>query len=172
MVQSTIERVSSVIDLESEIEAEFRNRPPVREPRPVTLALPTGREPAASMPDSASMPDYVEHREGATEIGKLTAEAIVREYESAAKEIEAMGAELIERVKQCEAMSRDVLRVTDELKETANRYREEAKRVFIEIESCSKMTSEVSKICGELRDRIVTPTAADKSKTKKARAAV
>ena len=67
---------------------------------------------------------------------------------------------------------RDVLRVTDELKETANRYREEAKRVFIEIESCSKMTSEVSKICGELRDRIAPPAAIDKLKTKKARAAV
>ena len=48
------------------------------------------------------MPEYVEHNEAATEIGKLYAEAVVREYEAAAKEIEAMGAELIERVKQCE----------------------------------------------------------------------
>ena len=157
MVQSTIERVSSVIDLESEIEAEFRNRPPVREPRPVTLALPRDREPAASMPDSASMPDYVEHREGATEIGKLTAEAIVREYESAAKEIEAMGAELIERVKQCETMTRDALAVTQEMKETAMRYREEAKRIFVQIEDCSLMTAEVRKTCTELKERIATP---------------
>ena len=56
------------------------------------------------------MPDYVEHRDGATEIGRLSAEAVVREYEAAAKDIEALGAELVERVKQCEAMSRDVLR--------------------------------------------------------------
>ena len=159
MVQSTIERVSSVIDLESEIEAEFRKRPPGHEPRPVTLALPTGREPAASMPDSASMPDYVEHREGATEIGKLTAEAIVREYESAAKEIEAMGAELIERVKQCETMTRDALAVTQEMKETAMRYREEAKRIFVQIEDCSLMTAEVRKTCTELKERIATPAA-------------
>jgi hypothetical protein len=34
------------------------------------------------------------------------------------------------------------------------------------------MTSEVSKICGELRDRIAPPAAADKSKTKKVRTAV
>jgi ATP-dependent DNA ligase len=32
------------------------------------------------------MPEYVQHREGATEIGKLSAEAIVGEYEAAAKE--------------------------------------------------------------------------------------
>jgi len=159
MVQSTVGRVSSVIDLESEIEAEFRNRPPVHEPRPVAFAPPRGREP------TVSMPDYVEHREGATEIGKLTAEAIVREYEAAAKDIEAMGAELIERVKQCEAMTRDALAVTDELKEVAARYREEAKRVFEHIETCSLVVAEARKTCTDLKDKIAT--GADKLKPKK-----
>jgi hypothetical protein len=106
------------------------------------------------------MPDYVEHREGATEIGKLTAEAIVREYEAAAKDIEAMGAELIERVKQCEAMTRDALAVTQEMKETALRYREEAKRIFVQIEDCSLMTAEVRKTCTELKERIAAPATA------------
>jgi hypothetical protein len=151
MVQSTIERISSVIDLESEIEAEFRKRPPVHDPRPFTFAPPRVSEP------TVSMPDYVEHREGATEIGKLTAEAIVREYEAAAKDIEAMGAELIERVKQCETMTRNALAVTQEMKETAMRYREEAKRIFVQIEDCSLMTAEVRKTCTELKERIATP---------------
>src|ERR1700730_16991683 len=87
MVQSTIGRV--LTDMEREIEVEVRNRPPVHEPGPVNLAPPGVGAPALAMPD------YVEHRDGATEIGKLTAEAIVREYEAAAKDIEAMGAELI-----------------------------------------------------------------------------
>jgi chromatin segregation and condensation protein Rec8/ScpA/Scc1 (kleisin family) len=154
MVQSTVGRVSSVIDLESEIEAEFRNRLPVHEPRPVTFAPPRVREP------TVSMPDYVEHREGATEIGKLTAEAIVGEYEAAAKDIEAMGAELIERVKQCEAMTRDALAVTQEMKETAMRYREEAKRIFVQIEDCSLITAEVRKTCTELKERIAVSATA------------
>jgi hypothetical protein len=106
------------------------------------------------------MPDYVEHREGTTEIGKLTAEAIVREYESAAKDIEAMGAELIERVKQCEAMTRDASAVTEEMKETAARYRAEAKRIFLQIEDCSLMTAEVRKTCSELREKIAAPATA------------
>jgi hypothetical protein len=151
MVQSIVGRVSSVIDLESEIEAELRHRPPVHDSRPVAFAPPKVREPAVLIPD------YVEHRDGATEIGKLTAEAIVREYEAAAKDIEAMGAELIERVKQCEAMTRDALAVTQEMKETARRYREEAKRVFVQIEDCSLMTAEVRKTCTELKERIATP---------------
>ena len=161
MVQSTVGRVSSVIDLESEIEAEFRNRPPVREQRPVNFAPPRVR--AAAL----SMPDYVEHCEGATEIGKLSAEAVVREYEAAAKDIEAMGAELIERVKQCEAMTRDALAVTEELKDTAKRYREEAKRVFIQIEECSQISAEVRKTCIELKEKISAPATIDRLKPKK-----
>jgi hypothetical protein len=40
-------------------------------------------------------------------------------------------------------MTRDAVAVTEELKETAARYREEAKRVFLEIESCSLVTAEI-----------------------------
>src|SRR5437763_10618290 len=128
MVQPTIGRVLS--DIEREIEAEVRNRPPVHEPRPVSYVPPRVSAPALQMPD------YVVHRDGATEIGKLSAEAVVREYEAAAKEIEAMGAELVDRVKQCEAMTRDAMVATDEMKETARRYREEDRRIFIQIEDC------------------------------------
>ena len=154
MLNPTLERVVGVTDLEQEIEAEFRNRPPVREPRPVNFAPPRVRAPALSMPD------YVEHREGATEIGKLSAEAVVREYEAAAKDIEAMGAELIVRVKQCEAMARDALAVSEEMKETAARYREEAKCIFLQIENCTLMTAEVRKTCIELKEKIAAPATA------------
>ena len=141
-------------DIERAIEAEFRKRPVVHEPRPVNLA------PQSVVAPAPAMPDYVEHHEGATEIGKLSAEAVVREYEAAAKDIEAMGAELIERVKQCEAMSRDALAVTEEMKETAARYREEAKRIFLQIENCTLMTAEVRKTCIELKEKIAAPATA------------
>jgi hypothetical protein len=132
-------------DIEREIEAEVRNRPPMH------------RAPAMAM----AMPDYVEHRDGATEIGKLSAEAVVREYEAAARDIESMGAEMIELVKQCEATTRDALAVTEELKETAARYRKEAKRVFVQIENCSLVTAEVRKTCIELKEKIATPATID-----------
>jgi hypothetical protein len=156
MVQS-MERV--LTDLEREIEAQVRNSLPDPDP----FAPPNVRAPAIAMPD------YVEHRDGATEIGKLSAEAVVREYEAAAKEIEAVGAELTERVEQCQTMTRDAFRMTEELKEIAARYREEAKRVFLQIESCSLMTAEVRKTCAELSEKISASaaTATDKSKLKK-----
>jgi hypothetical protein len=158
MAQSTKHPLFSTINLEREIEDEFRNRPPAREAQPSDFAPPAVHAPALSMPD------YVEHREGATEIGKLSAEAVVREYESAAKEIEAMGVELIERVRQCEDMTRDALSVIDEMKQTAARYRTEAKRIFLEIEDCSLVTAEVRKVCNELIEKIAGSAATQKPK--------
>jgi hypothetical protein len=151
MVKSTAGQVINIGDLEKEIEAEVRNSPPMRGERSIEFAPPMVRTP------TIAIPDYVEHCEGATEIGKLSAEAVVREYEAAAKDIEAMGAQLIERVKQCEAMTRDALAVTEEMKEIAARYREEAKRVFLQIENCTLMAAEVRKTCSELKEKIAAP---------------
>jgi hypothetical protein len=145
-------------DLEREIAGEVQRK---REPSPANAAAPSVGAPALVIPN------YVEHSEGATEIGKLSAEAVVSEYEAAAKEIEAMGAELIERVKQCETMTRDALAVTKELQSVAARYREEAKRVFVQIENCSTVASEVRKTCIELMDKLAVPSTTDRSKPKK-----
>jgi hypothetical protein len=149
--------------MEREIHAELRHRGPLlHEARSTHIDPPAIGAPTLAMP---AMPDYVEHRDGATEIGKLSAEAVVREYEATAKEIESMGTELLERVRQCEAMSHDALAVTGELREVAARYREEAKRVFEHIETCSLVVAEARKTCTELKDKIAT--GADRLKPKK-----
>ena len=103
-----------------------------------------------------AMPDDAEHLDGATEIGRLSAQGVAREYEVAAEEIAAMGVELLEHVKQCETMTRDAFAVTEELKEIAARYREQGKRICVEIERSSELTSEIRKACTELRDKIAS----------------
>ena len=50
------------------------------------------------------------------------------------------------------------------MKETAARYREEVKRVFLEIENCSRMTAEVRKTCNELIEKIAGPVTVDRLK--------
>jgi hypothetical protein len=100
------------------------------------------------------MPDYVEHKEGVNQVGKLSAEAVVREYEAAVKEIEALGAELCEAAKKCEAMVAGVHTMVSEIKELAANYREEGKRYFLQIEDCSLMTSEVRTVCETLKKKI------------------
>lgn len=100
------------------------------------------------------MPDYVEHKQGVNQVGKLSAEAVVREYDAAVKEIEALGVELAEAAKKCEAMVAGVHGMVGEIKELAANYREEGKRYFLQIEDCSLMTSEVRTVCEALKKKI------------------
>jgi len=106
------------------------------------------------------MPDYVEHRNGVNQVGKLSAEVIVREYDAAVKEIEALGVELTDAAKRCEETVAGVHIMVKEIKELAASYRDEGKRYFLQIEECSLMTSEVRMVCEELKNKIARTVSA------------
>lgn len=113
--------------------------------------LPLTRAPSVQ---SGPMPEYVEHREGVSRVGALSAEAVVRDFETAAKEIEAMGAELISAAKKCEAMTAEVHSAIAFMRDTAASYREEAKRIFKRIEDCALFTEDVRKTCENVKLRM------------------
>jgi hypothetical protein len=128
--------------------------------------LPTNDSPSPSrLPRTnapeMTIPSYVEHCDGATEIGKLSAEAVVREYEATAKEIESLSADLIECAKRCERVTSNAFAVTKELHEVAARYRAEAKLVFEHIENCSVLVAEVRDACVAIKDKLAMPFAAE-----------
>lgn len=97
------------------------------------------------------LPEYVTHRDGVSEIGMLSAEAVVREYENAAKEIEAMGKET---AKRCVEITANVVNMLEDVRTTAAHFRKEAQRIFNDIESCSVLTEEVRTTCGALKKKI------------------
>jgi hypothetical protein len=103
---------------------------------------------------SMALPDYVEHQQGVSRVGALSAEAVVRDYETAAREIEAMGAELIDAAKKCEAMTAEVHSAIAYMRDTAAAYREEAKKIFKRIEDCAVFTQDVRKTCEEVKRRM------------------
>ena len=83
----------------AKLEADVTAAIPARSLMPINSAPPVQSDP---------MPDYVERQDGVPRVGALSAEAMVRDHEYAAKEIEAMGAELISAAKKCEAMTSEV----------------------------------------------------------------
>ncbi|HUN97539.1 MAG TPA: hypothetical protein VMU69_15085 [Bradyrhizobium sp.] len=107
---------------------------------------------------STALPDYVEPQNGVPRVGALSAEAVVRDYEMAAKEIEAMGAELIDAAKKCEAMTAEVHNAIAYMRDTAKAYREEAKKIFKRIEDCALFTENVRKTCEEVKRKMVEGT--------------
>jgi hypothetical protein len=136
----------NVTELEGDIREAVQQRPP-------------HIQAVESMPRPPSVPDYVSHHDDATEIGRLSAEAIVKEYEVTAKEIEAVGEFVKEMAKRCEQLTTSASDMLKEIKSTAARYRREGKRIFNEIESCSSATDEVRQLCGTFRDRIAAKAA-------------
>jgi hypothetical protein len=136
----------------SQIEGDIRE---VIQHRPAHIqAVETPPRPA-----KPQLPEYVSHRDDVSEIGKLSAEAIAREYEVTAKEIEAMGEVVRDMVQRCEQLTTSASSMLKDIKATATRYRQEGKRIFDEIESCSSATDEVRKLCEGFRDKIAAKTA-------------
>jgi len=101
-----------------------------------------------------AMPDYIEHQVGVSRAGALSAEAVLRDYEAAAKEIEAMGEELVSAARKCEAMTAQVHDAIAYTRETAAAYREEAKKIFRRIEDCTLLTEQVRETCTALKQKI------------------
>ena len=86
------------------------------------------------------------------QVGALTAEAVMRDYESAAKEVEALGAELISAVKKWEAMTADV---RNTISDAAEACRREGKKIFERIEESALITEDVRKTCEDVKRRMI-----------------
>lgn len=110
--------------------------------------------PAATI-RSIALPEYVEHKEGTPDLGKITAEAVVRDYEAAAKNVEAIGEELKRLVARQQEILEELNKGIEEVNAVASRYREEGKRIFEELQSCSILTEDVRKTCAALQQKLV-----------------
>jgi|GEM_PF-3301762 len=127
------------------LEASFSQERPFSQDEPFPQAEPPVR--------SGAMP-YIKHQEGISRVGALTAEAVLRDYEAAAREIEAMGEELISAARKCEEMTAQVHDALAYTRDTAAAYREEAKKIFRRIEDCAMLTEHVRKTCETLKQKI------------------
>jgi hypothetical protein len=105
-------------------------------------------------PAPTMLPAYVEHAPETPEVGKLTAEAIVREYEETAKEVELMSTVLVDLQRRLEMEVNAIHQVREELKACAQRARDEGKAAFERIEKMSAMTSDVRKSLGEITSKL------------------
>lgn len=104
---------------------------------------------------SDGLPDYVSPRDAVPRAGALSAEAIVREYEAAAQELETVGRELVESIRKCES-AMDSLHESAKvaianIKDTAKIYRDAGANVFKQIEECTLLTEKVKQTCDNLK---------------------
>ena len=151
MVQSTTNgKILELVDVERDIAKALVNSPPPRDHHRIDFA-------PAIRTQTLPMPPYVEHHADVDQIGKLTAEAVIAQYEGAVKALEAMGITLIDCVKRAEKMAAGCKDAITYVQDTAQKYREEAKLIFDRIEQASVMTAEVRSVCDEMRKKIEHP---------------
>ena len=151
MLQSnTNGKTLDVLDVEHDIAKVLTKSPPLRD----HWAIDFG--PAKVRTASPPMPPYEYHAE-VDQIGKLSAEAVIAQYEDAVKALEAMGTTLIDCVQRAEKMAAGCKDAITYVQDTAQKYREEAKVIFDRIEQASVMTAEVRSVCDEMRKRIENP---------------
>lgn len=103
------------------------------------------------------MPEYVQHSADATPTGIVVGEAIVKEYENAAREIEALGAELKAEFDKAHERQEKLAAALTNLTDTAKAYREEAKRVFEQMQACASKADAVTAFAQEVRSKIAAP---------------
>jgi hypothetical protein len=149
MVPSTTNgKTLELVDVEHDIAKVLTKSPPLRDHRPIDFAPPKVRTP------SPPMPPYVEQHTGIDQLGKLSAEAVIAQYEDAVKALEAMGTTLIDCVQRAEKMAAGCKDAIAYVQDTAQKYREEAKLIFDRIQQATVMTAEVRSVCDDMRKRI------------------
>lgn len=109
--------------------------------------------PTEQFEKATQVPDYVEHLEGVGNVVMLSAAAIVQQYETTAKAIEGMGKELVAAALLNEKSTNEIHEALKYLEEVANKYRDEGKKLFKQIEQSGLITAHVREVCDTVMNK-------------------
>jgi signal recognition particle GTPase len=88
------------------------------------------------------------------DVGRLSAEAVLSQYEVAAKAVESMGDEIKERIKKLEAALIEADKDLKLVAEAAQAIREKGKLVQVQIEEASSLSEDIRAICADLKKKV------------------
>src|SRR5258708_19601695 len=125
MGQSTTNgNILELASVEQDIALALTKSPPSRDQHAI------GFPPPKVQTSSPPMPPYVEHHADVDQIGKLSAEAVIAQYEGAVKALEDMGTTLIDCLKRAEKMAAGCKDAINYVHDTPQKSPEEATLLF------------------------------------------
>ena len=95
----------------------------------------------------------VEHV-GEKDVGRLSAEAVLVQYEAAAKGVETMGDEIKDRIAKLETAMREADEAMKLVSEAAAAIREKGKLVHMQIEEATQLSKDIRDACVEFRKKV------------------
>jgi len=88
------------------------------------------------------------------DIGRLSAEAVLAQYEAAARGVETMGDEIKDRITKLETAMREADEAMKLVNEAAAAIREKGKLVHVQIEEATQLSRDISNACTEFRRKV------------------
>jgi hypothetical protein len=88
------------------------------------------------------------------DIGRMSAEAALKQHEVTAEAIEAMGNELRDRINKLNTAMGDCDLVLKEVAETANAIRDRGKHVHAQIDEAMSLAKAIRDACAEFRKKV------------------
>ena len=83
------------------------------------------------------------------DIGRLSAEAVLAQYDHAAKCVEELGLEVKDRIRKLEDQLKEADADLKLIGEAANKIREKGKLVHMQIEEASQLSKDIRETCAE-----------------------
>jgi uncharacterized coiled-coil DUF342 family protein len=93
-------------------------------------------------------------QQAVTDIGRMSAQAVLAMYDAAAKSVADMGEEVKVRIDTLEAALSECHTDMKLVKEAADAIREKGKLVHLQIEEASRVSSDIRAACEDFRRRI------------------
>lgn len=88
------------------------------------------------------------------DIGRLSAEAVLAQYEAAAKSVEGMGEEIKDRIKRLEAALVEADADLKLVAEAAAAIREKGRLVYVQIEEAAGVSQKIRDACADFRKKV------------------
>lgn len=88
------------------------------------------------------------------DIGRLSAEAVLSQYEAAAQAVEGMGGEIKDRIKRLEEALVEADKDMKLVAEAAAAIREKGKLVYAQIEEASGLSKDIRDACADFRKKV------------------
>jgi hypothetical protein len=104
----------------------------------------------ATRPAPAIPAPVIDHED----IGKLSAEAVLSQYDQAAKSVEELGNEIKDRIRKLEAA---MIEANNDLKliaDASQKIMEKGKQVYLQIEEASGVSKDIRDTCAEFVRRV------------------
>jgi hypothetical protein len=102
-------------------------------------------------------PQLIEPKPPYEDLGRMSAEAVLTQYEAAAKAVEEMGDAVKTRVRNIAAALLEADEDMKEITETAKSIMEKGRLVQVQIEEASALSSSIRSACADFKSKVGLP---------------